>query len=68
MYAALWRALRGPWWAKLGQTLVLAALVVAILFTWVFPIVLSLLPDEEVTVPDGPAPSVTSSSTPSQGG
>lgn len=37
MYAALWRALPGPWWVRLLIMLVLAAAVVFVLFEWVFP-------------------------------
>lgn len=44
MYAALWRALPGPRWAKALQCLLLALAVVAVLFTWVFPAVSPLLP------------------------
>ena len=39
MYAALWRHLPGPRWVKAVQCLVLALLVVAACFTWVFPAV-----------------------------
>ncbi len=62
MYAALWRALPGPAWAKAAQLLVLLALTVAVLFTWVFPVVSRLLPAEDVTLPD-PAQFTTSTST-----
>ncbi|MGL5930407.1 MAG: hypothetical protein ACRCY8_15860 [Dermatophilaceae bacterium] len=44
MYGALWRALPGPRWAKAVQCVVLAVLVMAVLFTWVFPAVSPLLP------------------------
>lgn len=37
MYGALWRALPGPTWAKVLQCVALAALVVVVLFGWVFP-------------------------------
>jgi hypothetical protein len=62
MYAALWRVLPGPAWAKAGQLLVLLVLTVAVLFTWVFPVVSRLLPSEDVTVPD-PAQFTTSTTT-----
>lgn len=42
MYGALWRALPGHTWAKALQCLALAALVVVLLFGWVFPWVAEL--------------------------
>jgi hypothetical protein len=54
MYAALWRLLPGGRAPKALQCLLLAALVVAVLFLWVFPAVAPHLPFEDVTVsPDG---------------
>ncbi|PKW26905.1 hypothetical protein [Phycicoccus duodecadis] len=50
MYAALWRALPGPRWLKALECLVLLAVVVAVLFQWVFPVVAELLPFNENTV------------------
>lgn len=50
MYAALWRSLPGPGWARAVQCLVLVAVVVAVCFTWVFPAVSPLLPFTESTV------------------
>jgi hypothetical protein len=50
VYAALWRSLPGPRWAKVVQCLVLAVLVVAVCFTWVFPAVSPLLPFTDSTV------------------
>ena len=50
MYAALWRSLPGPRWAKALQCLVLAVLVVAVCFTWVFPVLSPLLPFTDSTV------------------
>ena len=50
MYAALWRALPGPGWARVLQCLALLVLVVAVLFTWVFPAASALLPFTESTV------------------
>jgi hypothetical protein len=50
MYAALWRMLPGPWWARV---MILAAVAVAVLyalFFFVFPWVSALLNTEEVTV------------------
>lgn len=50
MYAALWRLLPGPLWAK---TLLAAALLAAALYSlaaWVFPWVDQMIASEEVTV------------------
>ncbi|MBB2987872.1 hypothetical protein [Terracoccus luteus] len=53
MYATLWRRLPGPTALRLLLCLVLLAAVVAVLFTWVFPWVQTLLPTQDVTVPSG---------------
>lgn len=37
MYAALWRLLPGPWWARVLILIVLAAAVLYGLFFYVFP-------------------------------
>ena len=50
MYAALWRRLPGTRLAKTLQALVLLAVVVAVLFLWVFPAVTPHLPFEDVTI------------------
>ena len=50
MYAALWRHLPAPRWAKVAQCLVLAGLVVAECVAWVFPAVSPLLPFTDSTV------------------
>ena len=50
MYAALWRHLPGPAWARAAQCLVLGLVVVAVCFTWVFPAVSPLLPFTDSTV------------------
>ena len=50
MYAALWRRLPGALAAKTLQAVVLVALVVTVLFLWVFPAVSVHLPFEDVTV------------------
>ena len=50
MYAALWRALPGPTWARVLQCLVLVALVVVVCFGWVFPWLEPLVPFADVTV------------------
>ena len=49
-YAALWRSLPGPPWVRTVLALVLATLVVAACFTWLFPWVSTLLPFTESTV------------------
>ena len=59
MYAALWRALPGPRWARALQCLLLALAVVAVLFTWVFPWLMPLLPFDDVSLGAAlPAPAV----------
>ncbi len=50
MYAALWRLFPGGRLAKTLQALLLFAVVVAILFIWVFPAVAPHLPFEDVTI------------------
>ncbi|MDY5128458.1 hypothetical protein R6G85_01710 [Actinotignum urinale] len=37
MYGALWRALPGPKWLKVIEAIIIFLIIVAILFTWVFP-------------------------------
>jgi hypothetical protein len=56
VYAALWHLLPGPPWAKALQCLVLVALVVWVLFSWVFPAISPLLPFTDNTVGAAPAP------------
>lgn len=53
MYAALWRALPGSRGAKAVQSLVLALLVLAVCFVWVFPAVAPQMPFNETTVGEG---------------
>ncbi len=50
MYAAFWRALPGPSWAKVLVCAVLLAVVVVVCFQWVFPWLEPLLPFGDVTV------------------
>ena len=51
MYAALWRAVPGPWFVKLFVMLLLAAAVVYVLCWHVYPWVLTtFFPTQEVTV------------------
>jgi hypothetical protein len=50
MYAALRRLLPGGRLAKTLQAMALLAVVVAVLFLWVFPAVAPHLPFEDVTI------------------
>jgi len=50
VYAALWRLLPGPTWARVLQCAVLAVVVVAVCFLWVFPAVSEHLPFTDNTV------------------
>jgi hypothetical protein len=50
MYAALWRALPGPVWVRILILIVLIAIILFVLVTWVFPWVDALLGDQEGTV------------------
>lgn len=50
MYGWIWRHLPGPTPVRVGVALLLAALVVAVLFTVVFPWAVTLLPGQEVGV------------------
>lgn len=50
MYPLLWRVLPGPRWVKVIEVTLLAAIVVAVLFTWVFPAVAPLMPFNATTV------------------
>ncbi|WP_299444959.1 hypothetical protein [uncultured Phycicoccus sp.] len=54
MYAALWRVLPGPRWAKAVQSALLVAVVVAVLFQWGFPAVAEVLPFNDNTVGGAP--------------
>jgi hypothetical protein len=50
MYAWLWSRLPGPTPVKGFIALALFLLIVAVLFTWVFPWLVPLLPFNDVTV------------------
>ena len=50
MYAALWGLSPGGRLAKTLQALLLVAVVVGVLFLWVFPAVTPHLPFEDVTI------------------
>lgn len=47
MYGALWRLLPGPIWLKIVLLIILVAVVLYCLVTWVFPWVDSLLQSNE---------------------
>ncbi len=53
IYGAIWRALPGPTALKVLQALLLVALVVAVLFLWVFPRVAPYMPFNDNTVDAG---------------
>lgn len=55
MYSFLWRKLPGPLPVRLLCAVLLFLAVVAVLFLWVFPWLLPLLPFNDVTVDSGPA-------------
>lgn len=50
MYGWLWRALPGPSWLRVLMLLVFAALVVGVLFQWVFPQIAPYMPFNNGTV------------------
>ncbi|MCB2412636.1 hypothetical protein LGT39_07230 [Demequina sp. TTPB684] len=50
MYAWIWRHLPGPVWLRAIEAALALALVVLVLFEWVFPFVSAILPFQEQTV------------------
>ena len=50
MYAALWRALPGPWWVRVIILVVLLAALLTALVLWVFPFVEQFVEPQDVTV------------------
>ena len=50
MYAWIWRHLPGPRWARATIAVLALAIIVLVLFEWVFPEVSALLPFQEQTV------------------
>lgn len=50
MYSALFRRLPGPTWFKIIEMMILAALVIVVMFGWVFPWAAENLPISENTV------------------
>lgn len=57
MYAALWRRLPGGVFWKVVQMLLLALVVVAICFLWLFPLIADHLPYQDVVITPTDAPS-----------
>lgn len=55
LYAALWRALPGPFVVKALLALVLLAAVVAFCFLWLFPRIAPSMPFNDNTVDGGSA-------------
>lgn len=53
MYGLLWRALPGPVWLRAILALLLLALVVVVLFEWVFPWLATIMPFNDQTVQQG---------------
>ncbi len=52
MYGWIWSHLPGPIWARAIIAVLALAIVVLVLFEWVFPAVSALLPFQEQTVTD----------------
>ncbi|ALA66959.1 hypothetical protein [Corynebacterium lactis] len=50
MYAAFWRALPGPWWVRLIITIIVLAVIVYCLMTFIFPWVAAQMPSNDVSV------------------
>lgn len=50
MYAALWRILPGPTWAKVVQLILLAAALLTALVLWGFPLVADVFFSEESSI------------------
>lgn len=50
MYAALWKRLPGPVWARIAILVAAAVAIVLVLFEFVFPWISEQLPYQETTV------------------
>lgn len=50
MYGALWRLLPGPVWFRIILLLILIAVALWALVTWVFPWVETIVDNQEVTI------------------
>ena len=49
-YGAVWRLLPGPTPVKVAEAVLLVLAVVAVLFTWVFPLIAPAMPFNDTTV------------------
>lgn len=54
MYGALWQVLPGPWGVRVVLLVLLALVVVAVCFTWVFPVAAPYVPFNDQTVEEAP--------------
>lgn len=52
MYGWLWRSLPGAAWVRVLMLLVLAVVVVAVCFEWLFPAIAPHMPFNDITVDD----------------
>lgn len=52
MYAWIFRHLPGPVWLRVVLVLLVLAAVIAVLFTWVFPLIAPFMPFNGSTVGD----------------
>jgi hypothetical protein len=50
MYGPLWNILPGPTWVRVVTLVAASALLLLVLFEWVFPWVTAILPFQEQTV------------------
>ncbi|MBK5248748.1 MAG: hypothetical protein JJE50_04845 [Actinomycetales bacterium] len=50
MYGWIWRQMPGPAWLRAVESAALVLVVVAVLFTWVFPAIAPYLPFNDQTV------------------
>lgn len=50
MYAALWRVLPGPWWARVLILVALVAVFLTACVLWIFPFVDQFVAPQDVTV------------------
>lgn len=50
MYAALWRHTPGPWPVRVALLVLLALIILAVCFAWVFPAIAPLMPFNDNTV------------------
>jgi hypothetical protein len=64
IYAALWRALPGPWPVKVLLALVLALAVVAFCFLWLFPRIAPFMPFNDNTVDPSTGSATSATGTP----